>query len=315
MEVIETIQYGDYTAKINLSRGANCISLRKGEYQILREPDYSTELDNPYLYGMPILFPVNRISGGSFNFEGRTYKFPINEPETGCHLHGTLHQTKFCTALKTDSKIICTYVADNSNPYWQFGHDFKIDIEYEVDNQGFHQTVSIKNLSDKNMPVMIGFHTTFNTLFANGKKEDTYVFADISEEYERNMNNYLPTGKIPEFDDFSVSLASGTFRPFGNPISRHYKAVYGGKMIIFDRHNNLSLVYENDEKYGFRLIFNRGDFICLEPQNCIANCPNSPFERGAAGFDYIMPQEAKKYYSKINICDGDMRKEYNSNYR
>jgi len=67
-KIIE-LKSGAYSAKINLSRGANCISLRNEKYNamLLREPDYSRELDNPYLYGMPILFPVNRIAGANLN--------------------------------------------------------------------------------------------------------------------------------------------------------------------------------------------------------------------------------------------------------
>ena len=78
MNIFE-IKNTKYTAKINLSRGGNCISLYNAEWgaHILREPDY-TNLDNPFLYGMPILFPVNRISGGKFLFEGREYHFPVN---------------------------------------------------------------------------------------------------------------------------------------------------------------------------------------------------------------------------------------------
>ena len=34
-------------------------------------------VDIVYLYGMPILFPVNRIENGIFDFEGRHYVFPI----------------------------------------------------------------------------------------------------------------------------------------------------------------------------------------------------------------------------------------------
>ena len=73
MERIYEIKHGDYTAKINLSRGANCVSLRNKKYNavILREPDYDKVPDNPYLYGMPILYPANRISGGRFEFEKR----------------------------------------------------------------------------------------------------------------------------------------------------------------------------------------------------------------------------------------------------
>ena len=55
--MIVKLQAGHYTALINTERGANCISLRNSKYKaiILREPNKSEALDNPYLYGMPIL--------------------------------------------------------------------------------------------------------------------------------------------------------------------------------------------------------------------------------------------------------------------
>ena len=64
MENLVKIKHGSYEAVINLSRGANCISFTNSKYKakILREPDYSEGLDNPYLYGIPLLFPQNRIS-------------------------------------------------------------------------------------------------------------------------------------------------------------------------------------------------------------------------------------------------------------
>ena len=307
MNRIEEIRYGNCVAKVNLSRGANCISLKMGSCNLLREPDYEKGIDNPYLYGMPILFPVNRVSGGCFEFEGRNYQFPINEPDTNCHLHGSIHESAFEVTCKEESKIICTFRPDSEDSYVKAGHDYKIEIEYMLNSDGFHQCVSIENLSDMNMPVMVGFHTTFNTLFADGKKNETFVFADIVEEYERNMNNYLPTGRILDFDDVSVALSEGKFKPFNNPTSRHYKAAVKGKMIIYDKYNNLSMVYENDEKYSFRLIYNQGEYICLEPQNCMANCQNSPFERESAGFDFLKPKEIKRYYSRIRVFNGDMR--------
>ena len=72
---VVNLSSGAYTAKINLSRGANCIALRNAKYQatILREPNYDA-LDNPYLYGMPILYPNNHISDGKFLLrDGNTF--------------------------------------------------------------------------------------------------------------------------------------------------------------------------------------------------------------------------------------------------
>ena len=113
---IINLSKNDLTCKINLSLGANLISLRYKQDKILREPDYTKPLDNPYLYGMPILFPVNRIEGGRFTFEGREYIFPLNEEKTGCHLHGVLHQTPFTLKSKSSSSLVCLYKATKLNP-------------------------------------------------------------------------------------------------------------------------------------------------------------------------------------------------------
>lgn len=147
----------EWRAEIDVLSGANCISLKNERYRasILREPPEGGELDNPYLYGMPILFPVNRIEGGKFEFEGKT--------------------------------------------------------------------------------------------------------------------------------------------------SRHYRGQ--GKMSLTDVSRGVWMVYENDEKYGFRLIYNGGEegYICLEPQTCLANCQNSPFPRSESGFDYIAPRASKTHNSRIYL--------------
>ena len=113
MEKITEIKNDLVTAKINLSRGANLISFVDCRYDasVLREPDYDN-LDNPYLYGMPILFPVNRISKGKFVFQGRTYSFPINEPDTGCHLHGILHDKEFTITEQREDYLKCEYMIE-----------------------------------------------------------------------------------------------------------------------------------------------------------------------------------------------------------
>ena len=300
MELL-TLKGGGYTAIINPSRGANCVSLRHGGYgaKILREPDYGKgELDNPYLYGMPVLFPVNRISGGEFEFEGRIYRFPVNEPATGCHLHGELHKTPFEILEECESRAVFAY---RSAHYLSFPHDFEIRMEYLLSDNGLTHTVEVTNHSDQNMPCMLGFHTTFNSAFAGSKNVKVQV--ELEREYERNMKNYLPTGRFPEPDEVTLGLASGDFCPFGRAVSRHYRAKKGGIMTVTDADHGLRLVYENDEKYAFRLIYNgTGDeYVCLEPQNCAANAPNAPFGRAEGGFDFIAPHSSKKYVSKIYL--------------
>lgn len=308
MNIIE-IKSNTYTAKINLSRGGNCISLYNVEHDahILREPDY-TNLDSPFLYGMPILFPVNRISGGRFIFEGREYRFPVNEPGTGCHLHGTLHQEPFLLESQTENSICCSY--RSYGQYQTFPHDFEIKLEYHVTEEGLFHTTTITNLSDTNMPCLFGFHTTFALPFSKGTQpEQILLKAEVSEEIERNMANYLPTGKLLPVDDTTSALRNGTFQPLKNKISRHYHCDAGQTtMVLYDRDKHLSVIYENDEKFDYRLIYNgeADGFICLEPQNAFVNALNTALPEGLKGFDFVKPGESKVYHSKITLQKADL---------
>lgn len=293
------ISFGDFAATIDEAGGANCIRLENTKYgaHILREP--KGKKDNPYLYGMPILYPVNRISGGTFAFEGRTYRFPVNEPETGCHLHGELWKAKFEIAERKENFAKFVY----QKAQGMFPHSFRIEMSYELSDCGLKQETTVTNLSDENMPNLLGFHTTFHTPFLQGgSAEDIRIFAEVGGEAERN-EKFLPTGRIMEDDKITADFQNGAFCPANEKISRNYKSVGGGAIEILDIKNKISVVYENDVKFGWRLFFNKNaaDYICLEPMTCMSNSPNAPFDRKFAGFDFIAPHKSKKYVSKIYL--------------
>ncbi len=309
MDEIIVLKEGGYTAKINATRGASCISLINEKYnaEILREPDYSSALDNPFLYGAVILFPQNRISGGKFEFEGRVYDFGINEENTNCYIHGELYQMPFTIVEKSEN--FARFVYENDGTYVGYRDKFAITLSYFLSENGIEMECRIDNLSKVNLPVLLGFHTTFNLPFIkSSNKQDVKIGVDIGDEIERNMSVYLPTGKILDYDEISTSLKCGTFVS-NEPISRHYKIENDGLITLFDESKDLTMVYENDEKYKFRLVYN-GDaknFICIEPQTGIANSPNSPFDREYAGFAFIKSGESKIYKSKIYIKEGKIQ--------
>lgn len=293
---------GGYRAVIDLDKGANCVSLRNEQYRarILREPKAGQAPDHPFLYGMPVLFPVNRISGGRFRFEDREYVFPVNEPDTGCHLHGQLHGMPFTAVEKGESYVNCVF----EGQYMDFPHRFRMEICYGLSQEGLEQTTKIVNLSGENMPVFLGFHTTFHVRFLeDAKVENIRVFAQVGQEIQRNMANYLPTGQILPPDTITEELRTGTYIPAGKTLSRHYRAAGSGVMGLVDTRSGIRLVYENDAAFPWRLIYTAdGDaYICLEPMSCIANCPNGPFGRAEGGFTVIPPGQTREYTSRINL--------------
>ena len=305
MEDMVCIKAGEYTAEINPLRGGNCVRLYHSGYdaEILRIPDYSKPLDNPYLYGMPILYPNNRISGGGFTFENRAYAFPVNEPSTNCHIHGFLHETPFKITEQGDDYVVCQYQATKENPYCTFPHEFRFFLRYTLTNDGLIFETEIYNDSPENMPNFLGFHTTFNVPFlVGGKADDVRVLAQVKDEIERNMQ-YLPTGNVLKDDDITCKLCEGTFKPFERVLSRQYLKKDGGRVALMDVSRGLSVVYEMDKKFGFRLIYNGNadEYICIEPQTCMANCLNAPFAREYTGFDYIPAYSSKKYTMKLYV--------------
>lgn len=300
-EIIE-ITGGSYRALINVSEGANCICLENVKYgaDLLRQPDYSAGIDNPFLYGMPILFPVNRIHAGRFRFEGREYTFPINEPKTGCHLHGELHAKPFTVDERTKSSVICSY--DSGTERLGFPHQFHVTLAYSLSDAGLSLKTEIANHSGLNMPVLLGFHTTFNVPFLkNGAAENVRVTADVGDEVVRSTDRYLPTGEILPYTHTSALLNAGAFKPHGNPISLHYQAAGEGRIILTDVESGISVVYDNDAKFGWRLFYNGNadQFICLEPQTCMVNCLESGLDDSYTGFDFIAPFSKKVFDSSI----------------
>lgn len=296
MNAIE-LRHGAWSARIAVSSGANCISLCHSGYgmHILREPPEAGERDNPYLYGMPLLFPVNRISGGKFVFEGREYRFPINEPQTGCHLHGDLHDAPFAVTEVGEGRLCCSLTRGARAG---FPHAFRLDVTYTLAEAGLVQEVRVYNLSDRNMPCLLGFHTTFDL----SREADVCAHADVGVLIERD-ENYLPTGRFPAEDEITRALNASDFRTKEIFASRHYRAAGQGEMGLYFPKRGLRLRYETDEKFGFRLIYNGGSdaYICLEPQSCAVDAANASYPAPLARIPFVPPHDSLCFTSKITL--------------
>lgn len=291
-----------YTAIINPQKGANCTSLRYEKLGgvILREPR-GERTDNPFLYGMPILFPANRISGGEFEFDGRQYKFPVNEPATGCSLHGSLHDREFSATEVREDFVKCKF----SSEYLDFPHEFEIEISYKVSEAGLEQRTKITNFSKDTMPNLLGFHTSFNVPFIKGgKAENIRLFCECGNEIERNAL-YLPTGRILAEGDFERKINSANLAPLEEKFSKHCPAKGRGRIEMRDLENGVKLVYENDPKFNYRLFYNGNadEFVCLEPMNCAVDAINAPYGNSALPqlWRGIPPNSSEEYVSRIYL--------------
>lgn len=286
-----------YTVQIVARYGMNCIKIEhETGVDVLRTPDDTDVLQTQVLYGMPVLFFPNRISGGRFEFEGREYVLPINEPKLNNFCHGDLHKLAFDVTECGDTHITGVYTASDGNKYMTFPHSFEFKIGYEILPDGVHQNVSVKNTSDKNMPFALAFHTSFNL------DEGDRVKIPVRRKVLRNMQTYLPTGAFEDDFDEKSALSDGSFSPYGTAVSALYEVSDGG-ILLYKNRENAYISYSVDEKYKYCMLFN-GDgksFLCTEPQTWITDCPNLPLDRKKCGFDFIAPNEVKTYKSVIKV--------------
>lgn len=300
MTKIYNLEAHNYKAEVALRYGMNCtrIACENPRVDVLKTPQDVDVLgdDDAFLFGMPILFFPNRISNGSFNFEGRQYRFPINEVKLNNFCHGTLHKLPFEVTECDREHVKGVFVATDDRPYLTFPHSFEFAMEYRIKKDGVYQTVAIKNTSDKNMPVALGFHTTFN--LSDGDTLKIPAERDI----ERSSQTFLPTGKMFEKFAEKNSLNNGTFEPCGKPISRLFE-LGGRKMQIFSPKSKATISYIFDEKYKYCMLYssNGKDHICIEPQTWLTDCPNLPVEQNECGFDFIEPGDVKTYTSVLRV--------------
>ncbi|AEV29406.1 galactose mutarotase-like enzyme [Sphaerochaeta pleomorpha str. Grapes] len=303
------MEAGPYTAFICAARGANCISFAEHEANFLRTPNSFSELgENPNLYGMPLLFPPNRICNGMFFFGGNLYRFPINEPARGHHIHGFLSSTPFALdSMECDTQkasLSFCYEATIKEPYLSFPHAFKISLRYLLDQSGLHQLVQLENRSNRSMPAGLGFHTTFNACFLPHTEPSDYkIKVSVGEEIELDRTTIIPTGNYLPDSPLLHELGKKGLQFSDKAISNHFTCDKNlHESLLFHVPSGRALRYTTESQYTFWMLFNGGGnqgFICVEPQTWMVDAPNSPLAPDQTGFMVLEPGQSIQLESKL----------------
>lgn len=285
---------GGYRAGFS-RRGGTCYSFvhEPTGADILRTPPSEQAIEaSPFLYGNPILFPPNRIRGGAFTFEGRQYRFPVNEENTGCHLHGRLH----CTEFTADEKRCCFTFAAEKGEYLGFPHAFTVTRQYDLDENGLKDSVTVCNRSPWNMPFMLAFHTTFRTPYLRGGA--CRLSLNVKREQLRD-EDYLPTGAYASGRVRDNKISAGEFDS-NEKISALYESA--SPMLLIDGAARTAVVMEGDERYRYRMLWSCGEgfFVC-EPQTCAIDCFHLKTPPEENGLLAIAPNESITLSTRIYL--------------
>ena len=151
------------SAKIYLNLGGSLQELKLNGKTIIED---LKPLSYNNTYASSILFPfANRIKDGTYTFEGKQYKFNINEEGNNNALHGLVYNKTFDiieqNVFENQASIKLLYIEKNESI--GFPYTYSIQLEYILKEDSLDLNVSITNTDKKSFPFTIGWHPYFTS--------------------------------------------------------------------------------------------------------------------------------------------------------
>ena len=191
------VEAGGNKAEILPEIGGNLIGLWIHGTEVFHHYDTYAEIQEAATsYGLPLLFPPNRIDAGHFEYAGKEYQFDINEPATGNSLHGFLHDKAWKMEILKDTSdeavVRLYYNADENTEFYRvYPVTFLAEMIYTLNAEGLKQEVRITNTGKEVMPYGIGWHTAFRIA------PDTKMQVSVADRVQMSERT-LPTGTLLE---------------------------------------------------------------------------------------------------------------------
>lgn len=292
-----TIENGGWSAEFSPTCGGRLIRLRRNGFDLLRTPATEAELrEGPYVYGIPVLLPPNRIDGGTFRFRGRRCQLPLNEPQRNNHLHGLLTTREWevrHSGVDTVALGCSVKAADG------LGVPFDVEIRYEFSGRTMTQRTVVRNNGNLPMPFGIGFHTVFRA-----PRRARLTAAEF--RWEVVPPRFLASGKKLPWSEFNPN---DWFDPSRQVISCHFpmetKKLDGqpfrGALLDYGA---LRVRYESGPEFRHWCLWNRdpaSGFLCPEPMSWMVNAPNLPLPPEVTGFQAIAPHDTWNGVNRISV--------------
>jgi len=311
-----------YEAIVVPSVGANLVRLYNKEKGVdfLRTPqsdETETFLSRPQIFGLPLLFPPNRIEDGTYSYAGRTYHFPITIPAQNNYHHGIIKSQEFLVSKTevSDNGLLleASFVSNSFNHeiFDHFPHEFVCTMSFRLTDEGMEHTVSFHNSGHSDMPLGVGYHTPVCLPFAaESRKSDYKLRLSVGKRWELSERG-LPTGTLLDLSDEELLLRGGGLNPTGKAIEWALTAEpieVDGKMfngaILEDQKMGIRLFYEVDDQFKHWTLWNNGgevDWVCPEPQTWAINAPNLDLPDEVTGFQVLQHGQQWSAVSKLYI--------------
>jgi len=279
--------------------GNNLISYEQGGISVIPPPaDLRAFLGRPgewTWYGIPILFPPNRVPGGKLPFNGREYRLPINEPPDN-HLHGELCRRAWevaaCEASETGgARVTARFVfAEHPDIMAYFPHELEFAVTHALRDGRLYTDVAVTNRGNDEALFAFGLHPYFAVPPGAAAK----LTVPAAEEWP--VTNLAFVAGPPSDTEFSRRLRGegidvGAFPALGCALVRLDGEKRVCRLEIPGR--GIRIALEVGREFPFLVLFKPdwADAFSLEPYTCVTDAFNLPYPRETTGASGIQPGE------------------------
>ncbi|BBI35620.1 aldose 1-epimerase [Cohnella abietis] len=293
--------------------GSNLLSLRSisKSLDLLRFPQSREEYEaDPFMYGLPILFPPNRIADGKFEFNSKQYCFNINDPAEHNHTHGLLFDAswKLLRAEDEGERIVLETIIhseEHEGILAQFPHLFTVHMRYVLEQKTLTVEATVSSQDSAPFPWGLGYHTTFNFPFNSSGDLDSCRFALNADKQWVLDERFLPTGELVDIP-YLEQLREGKSL-VGHELDDAFQTANIGanEAVLTDLGSGIRVVYDADEQFKHWVVYNHDSkqgYLCPEPYTWITDAPNlQQLPEELTGFRVLQPGEQVKTTTRIRI--------------
>ncbi len=270
-----------------------------GHPLVLTPPDLAALREKSSRFGVPILFPPNRIHGAQFTYKDRTYQYP---PKAGTphYMHGELsHKPWFVAESGADEERGAYLVTrfryqDHLDLFEHFPHNLVFEMTFRLFEGKLICSGTIHNEGMDEAPLALGFHPYFPV----APKLSTKVVIPAITEWPISEDGFV--AGLPEATDACEQLRSGW--SFEDVPSEGYMLLempreQSNCCELQDHERGTKIVVESSEQFPFMVLFKPAwaDAISLEPYTYVTDGFNSSLDVETTGVRGLDPGDVFTY--------------------
>ncbi|AEJ40102.1 hypothetical protein TPY_1922 [Sulfobacillus acidophilus TPY] len=253
----------------------------------------------PYVYGIPLLFPPGRIRGGTFEWQHVTYRWPTNDTKGPNHLHGFVWDLPWEVADTARGLTIVPSTLARQRFHDYLGSQVDVRVTYSLEAYTVRIRVVVTNEGPAAIPFGWGFHTTWNLA-----GHDWRVTLPAGQEWAMGHDG-MPSGAL--LPELQVLRDLDRGRPAGTVVADTcYRLADGVDPAVWMRHPSrpVAFAWRPDPSFRHLVIYRPSldsAYICVEPYTWTHNAVNLSLPPTVTGVDGLNPGERRQLDYTVEV--------------